>query len=246
MSTLHLPLDAYGMARSLGIDGAYSRLVFACCGITAGSGFATTELRILLLDVVISTMRVWPLVAITFYVDDITIESESLSERVAVATNAAATDHVISQLQDCLDLDVSAKKSLVVAGKPSMTAKIALGSPSKKVSAVSRAKLLGTTSGGGRRRAAKFLAVRRTAFSKRKPRIHMLRRTGFSATRLTRAAGTPVLTYGTETYSMSPSHLLSARRLEAISPRGSGRIPDMVLHVADAGGGTVDPAFDAY
>ena len=72
---LRLSLAAYRLPRSLGIDGAYSRSVIAVLGITAGSGFATTELRLLLLDVVQSTSRAWPLVTITLYVDDATLEA---------------------------------------------------------------------------------------------------------------------------------------------------------------------------
>ena len=89
---------------------------------------------------------------------------------------------------------------------------IALGSRSGKISAARQAKLLGTTSGGGRRRAVKFLAVRRTAFAKRVPRTHVIRRAGVSAIQATRAAGIPVLTYGADTCGTSPSQLLSARR----------------------------------
>ena len=177
-----------------------------------------------------------------------TTETENDSERVAVATIAAATEHIVKMLQDGLGLEVSAKKSVSVGGNFGMATKIALASATKKVSATRRAKLLGTTAGGGRKRAVKFLAVRLTAFRKRVPRIQAMRRFGFSSIHLTKAAGIPVLTYGTETCGMSPSHLLSARRLtaKAVAPRGGGKTPDMVLHVADASGGTVDPAFDAH
>ena len=50
--SLRLSLEAYRMERSIGMDGAYSRLIVAVLGITAGSGFATCELRLLMLDVV--------------------------------------------------------------------------------------------------------------------------------------------------------------------------------------------------
>ena len=49
---LRLSLAAYRLARAVGINGMYSRCIVAARGIAAGSGFATTELRLLLLDVV--------------------------------------------------------------------------------------------------------------------------------------------------------------------------------------------------
>jgi len=54
---LRLSIAAYRLPRTVGIEAVYSRLIVAVCGITAGSGFATTELRILLLDVIDSTCR---------------------------------------------------------------------------------------------------------------------------------------------------------------------------------------------
>ena len=56
---LRMSFAAYRMPRALGIDGAYSRTIVAVLGITAGSAFATTELRILLYEVVTLTMAKW-------------------------------------------------------------------------------------------------------------------------------------------------------------------------------------------
>ena len=56
---LRLSLASYRLARSVGIEGNYSRLIVACRGITAGSGFATSELRVLLLDVIIELEGRW-------------------------------------------------------------------------------------------------------------------------------------------------------------------------------------------
>ena len=54
---LRLSLASYRLSRSVGIDGNYSRLIVACRGITAGAGFATSELRVLLLDVIIVSSK---------------------------------------------------------------------------------------------------------------------------------------------------------------------------------------------
>ena len=50
LKILRLSLAAYRIARTIGIDDVYSGAVTSSRGITAGSGFATTELRILLTD----------------------------------------------------------------------------------------------------------------------------------------------------------------------------------------------------
>ena len=44
---LRLCIDAYRCPRTIGIDGVYSREIVAARGITAGSGTATSELRLL-------------------------------------------------------------------------------------------------------------------------------------------------------------------------------------------------------
>ena len=49
---LRLSLAAYRLPRAIGVEGVFSRCIIATRGITAGSGFATTELRALLLDVI--------------------------------------------------------------------------------------------------------------------------------------------------------------------------------------------------
>ena len=89
----------------------------------------------MLTDVVASASKAWPSVTTTIFVDDMTLEAEHQSERVAIATVAAATDYMIKKLKDSLDLEVSAKKSASVAGKFSMARKIAIAS-AQKISAL--------------------------------------------------------------------------------------------------------------
>ena len=48
----------------------------ATCGITAGSGTATTELRLLLQEVIELILEEWGTeVGLTLYVDDLTVET---------------------------------------------------------------------------------------------------------------------------------------------------------------------------
>jgi hypothetical protein len=146
---LRLSLAAYRLRRAVGIDGAYSRCIIAVLGVTAGSGFATTELRLLMIDVVVSKRDAWPLVSISMYVDDGTIESShrlcSCMQRMLTGATSVLIDICEQQLQ----LEISAKKSAVV-GCSLKVARSAVQAISNKALCVARhAKLLGTDDGGG-------------------------------------------------------------------------------------------------
>ena len=106
LTILRLTFAAYRLPRSIGVEGIYSRMVIACCGITSGSGFATVELRALLLDVIDSTYVLWPSVRLVLMVDDLTIDAEGaeIETRVAVA---GATDFVADMLENQWELEVS-------------------------------------------------------------------------------------------------------------------------------------------
>ena len=97
LTVLRLTLAAYRLPRSVGISGIYSRTVAACCGITAGSGTATVELRVLLIDVINETYRVWPNVRLALMVDDRASGAggAEVGTRTAVAD---ATDFVVGHV----------------------------------------------------------------------------------------------------------------------------------------------------
>eukprot|EP00973_Karenia_brevis_P030846 4254122-Karenia_brevis.AAC.1 len=72
IALIRLSLAAYRLRRSIGIDGVYSRLIVATRGITAGSGFATSELRVLLLDMMEAIQLRWAGVLVAkLFVDDL-------------------------------------------------------------------------------------------------------------------------------------------------------------------------------
>ena len=52
---LRLSLAAYRLLRAVGVDGIFADLAQATRGITAGSGFATTELRLIFHEVLNNT-----------------------------------------------------------------------------------------------------------------------------------------------------------------------------------------------
>ena len=57
---LRLSLAAYRLQRAVGSRGIFASQVRATRGITAGSGFATTELRVLLIDLINLLQHKWP------------------------------------------------------------------------------------------------------------------------------------------------------------------------------------------
>ena len=126
---LRLSLAAYKFARTIGVDGVFSEPVVANRGITVFSGFATTELRVLLTDLMFSLKKVWN-VELKLYVDDLTIAASGRPKTV-IDTVAAATNDAVDYFQR-LGLQVSARKSLAVASRPTIRKRLAKKWPTKR------------------------------------------------------------------------------------------------------------------
>ena len=244
---LRLSLKAYRATRHIGIDGVYSRAIQAVTGITAGSGFATTELRVLLLSLVDAAYKFHPGILFTYMVDDVTIEAHG-KEKDIHTRNAGATDYVIDYSQDVLDMEISAKKSCVVGSKKSIAMKTVAADSTGKLTAVSQAKMLGAWGCGGRRRCTRGQQERLAVVVEKTPRVHALRQAGVCAKHLVRTTYTPAALHEAQCMGVSNSHLSKVRRAVAVAsaPPTKGKNYEMVLYVADCNGSTLDPAFDAH
>ena len=55
---------------------AFSDIIFAVRGIVAGSGLATTEMRLVMVDIVDAALTVHPDVEPTLFVDDLSVETD--------------------------------------------------------------------------------------------------------------------------------------------------------------------------
>ena len=95
------------------------------------------------------------------FVDDLTLSTCGLPQEV-VATMASVVDFVIDELETELLMEVSAKKSKVLAGRPAIALAVATRVKSCKLDPVRYAKLLGTDSA---RDAAEVHRSRRPAWS---------------------------------------------------------------------------------
>ena len=110
LALLRLSVAALRLPGSVGLDGVQSAPMTATRDITAGSGFAITELRILMQDVVLSTLEGWgPTRGLMLYVDDLTVETSG-SPADAARKCAAAVDFIIDILEGEMGFTISQKK----------------------------------------------------------------------------------------------------------------------------------------
>ena len=111
LTVLRLSLAAYRLARLVCIDGVCSRAVVATRGITAGAGMATTELRVFMLDLVRSSLALFPLIRQTLYVDDFALETDGETE-AATRQLADASDFATRYLEEKLLAEVAPTKTV--------------------------------------------------------------------------------------------------------------------------------------
>ncbi len=170
---VRMSILTYRMTRFLGIDGVFSRGVLATRSLTAGSSFATAELRAILITVGDAALARAPEVTLSFFVDDITIEYEHGDELAVLTVIAESTDWFVGALQDTLHMEVSATKSVAVAGRCRLARSIVAASRTNKLVAKRAVKLLGVPSGGGRKRSVLALTKRTRAISASGPRVSL-------------------------------------------------------------------------
>ena len=158
MKVLRLALAAYRMPRAVVADGVYSRKIQATRGITAGSGTATAELRLLILQLLNILDVQCPQVTAAVYVDDINLESteevkaedappgatpaEHRAQRATklAADIARAVNYVIKYFEEELRMDVSGTKSAYTASMPAIAQMAQTLTTKQKVKAVNVAK----------------------------------------------------------------------------------------------------------
>ena len=207
LKILRLSLAAYRIARTIGVDEVYSGTVTANCGITAGSGFATTELRVLLTDLLYDLRRLWP-ASLKLYVDDLTIAAKGEPAHVARVLSEA-TDYAVNTFTK-LGLKVSKSKSNAVASSNALRRTIVIKTRTMALRPVKHAKLLGVGLAGGKKRTIKVQSKRLDAFASKIRRIQAIRRQGVSAVQYVQAAGVPAMLYGVECTGIADTSLKHA------------------------------------
>ena len=118
---------------------------------------------------------------------------------------AEIIDFVVDVLENGMRMQVSAKKSRVIASKPSIAQAIVEATHGSKVSGDTHAKLSGTGTVGGNRRTTKTFRNRLGKFSSTLPRYKALKEIGGNAALMARTVGVPAIMYGCETIGFSDS-----------------------------------------
>ena len=246
---LRLSIAAYRADRVLRVCGVYSQPITPQRSLTAGSAFATTEMRLVMIHIVDAALQVAPIVCPTLYVDDLSAEAAG-GERVVVSQVCAFTLTFCRKVE-ADHMTVSRTKTLCTASTPSVGARLANGLKEFGIQYHGRVTSLGSAMGSGRRRNATVLNKRLKAFRARAPRFRKLAAAGVCTKRLMRTGGGAALTYGQSVTGVSPYTLLQQRRAAAAvcAPAGGpcGQDLDLALVLADASStGRADPAFEAH
>ena len=224
-------------------------LLRATRGITAGSVFATTELRVLLLQWLDEAAALSRIVTLTVYVDDTSIEAEGSALAVRLAVTKT-TRHFTDSLRS-IGMEFSPTKNACVASSDGLAERIVKALPGLKACSQRRVKSLGGALATGKRRNTQVQQRRLQAFrGVRKERFQKLRRIiGAARSHLVlRTGGTAALVYGQANTGVSDSMVLAQRRAVAAAsvPGGSGDL-DLTLILADGSRrGRADPAFAAH
>ena len=113
LTILRLSIATYKLERVIRIGNAVSKSVWAYRGITAGSGFATTEMRIIMLRVVDRACKLYPMVGPTLFVDDLAADVTAPATLV-VQQLGGFIETVASFIEDTKQ-ELSKTKSLLTA-----------------------------------------------------------------------------------------------------------------------------------
>ena len=226
---------------------AMSAQLLATRGITAGSGLATTELRVLLIDIIDAASR--PGVTITLYVDDVAAEATG-TQRTMLDALVPCVLAICDRMSDDL-LQVSDTKCVCSASTDAAGRRLEERLHRYAIRYQPRVKSLGAGLGGGTRRHVGVTRTRLRDFRRRIGRFRRLRRTGVDTARLLRTGGTAAMTYGQAVMGVSDAMLLGQRRaaMAASAPAAgtAGQQLDLALMLADASRkGQADPAYQAH
>ena len=192
---LRLAVAAYRLLRVIRIDQVVSLVILAERGITAGSGSATTEMRLLMLDVVDAAYKVFPQVSPCVYVDDIMAAALADSDEEVKSALTNFLRSICSRLT-ADGLEISASKSVVTASSQSLGEDIAANLSQFGIRFTKRVKALGIGLAAGNRRNAKVLRDRLNQFRKRLPRFQRLKQAGVDTANLLRTGGIAAMAHG--------------------------------------------------
>jgi hypothetical protein len=248
MRILRLSIAAYRLSRCIIIDGICSVLMLAGRSITAGAVHATIELRLLLIEWLDDTVRLYKMIVVTVFVDDTSLESSGTQSTV-IETTIGAVQYFTAALI-AIGMEFSLTKNAIMASHSGMAGAILSRCRGLYLTVVNNAKSLGGALSNGRFRNTAVLSKRLARFRVRKTQFQKLRR-AVGARRqnaVLRSVGTAALVYGLGNSGVSDSMLHAQRSAFSAASvlRGHGDM-DFNLLIADGSKhGKADPAFAAH
>ena len=195
MWLLRLSIATYKMKRVIRIRKVVSGVVVAIRGMTVGFGFATTEMRVVMINLVEKTLEAHPSVTPTLFVDD--LAAEAAGPDLWIEEELGGFIIIIADGFRDNQFELSRTKSLVTASTD------ALGKKMEKlweeagifIKRVRNVKALGVGLGAGVRRNVDVMRHRLRTMKKRVPRFRRLRKLGISTSRLLRTRAKAAMTY---------------------------------------------------
>ena len=115
LRVLRLSVAVYKLSRVIRIGGVVSHSVIALKGIRAGSGFATSEMRLIMLRAVDTAVRLFPRVNPTLFVDDLAADMTGPSKHIVNQLGGFIEE--IANFIDEANQELSGTKSLCTASR---------------------------------------------------------------------------------------------------------------------------------
>ena len=247
MWILRLSLAAYRLGRRVAIAGVVSAIIIACRGITAGSTFATTELRVLMISALDFVHRAFPSLPLQVYVDDLFVAAEGSRQRVCRSL-PVATRLLVHELAR-VRLEISDTKSEGIASSPTLALALSSALRDLRIRFSLGCRSLGGNMSATRQRRASLTRGRITALRARRSRFARLRAGGVHTARFFRAGWNAAVSWGIHVVGIATTPLQAWRREVArgCSAAASGKSVDLALVLADSRASqATDPAFDAH
>jgi len=223
LKLLRLSIATYQLKRVIRVGAVVSKVVSAITGITAGSGFATTEMRLVMIRVIDRALSLYPTITPTLFVDDL---AAAVCAPAKLAINQMGgfieyiADFIAGTKQALSDTKSNVTSSSRQVGE-------ALVTRWKKNGIIIhfqlRVKALGVGFGAGVRRNATVMRARLRNFVARVTRFRRLRKVGMNTARLMRT-GMRAITYSNAIMGV-PCGLLRAQRQTAAVVSAPGPAP---------------------
>ena len=247
MWVLRLAIAAYRLGRRISINGVVSGMIYALRGLTAGSVFATTELRLLLLRALDAVVRSFPLVPLQVYIDDV-FQHFAGPLRLVIRDLPAAFRLLATGLE-ALGLEVSRDKTFGLASTRALCDSLQHELRDRAVPFATSDKSLGVDLSADRRRSTRVQRKRLAALKKKRSRVARLRASGVRVAHYFRTGLSSAVAWGVHVIGMATTSLLSWRRevSRGCSATAAGKSVDMALIMADVQESQrTDPAFDVH